>query len=529
MDEDGGAKFPWCTRGSGGEAMGPQWYDEKAGVKAESVSFASKQITLSSGVTLSYKTLLIATGVRARVIDGIRSGSTWSECHSGDINPDTMSIVDPRRYGFGSTHTVRDMGDALKLVEAFSRIEDDSQKTCYDPIVVVGGGFIAMELAAAISMYSEDNHVTVVMKGEHFLEGVFNKEMSEFYERHLSQKFGVRFARNFRVTDLWSTASSGAYCSLDGPAMDLHKTRERVFEPTPSQFTECRGVILEDVNNPSDSDIRLPARFVVFGVGSEPNTEWLGGGLEMTAGGYVKVNENCETSEEGVYAIGDVAVVDRGGELERTGHVDAARKMARHVAKVARGEFVESGGMDHIPYFYSRVLDLSWKFWGSSECHEIVTIGLGKAGKDEGAEGKTWAAFYLRDGIIVGVLLNGGSDEQNAKLEGVIRAEAKVASGKKLAKCSIDEILKDPHLLTPPTLGLGEFHAETDPDEVREAFSAFEDESGSGLMKSEDLESLMKMLGADWDKEELADAVTALDEEGKGVVDLESFVGWWCN
>ena len=72
------------------------------------------------------------------------------------------------------------------------RVEDDDQKTSYDPIVVVGGGFLAMETAAAISMHSPDNHVTVVMNGDHFLEGVFTREMSEFYERHLSQKFGVR-------------------------------------------------------------------------------------------------------------------------------------------------------------------------------------------------------------------------------------------------------------------------------------------------------------------------------------------------
>jgi hypothetical protein len=238
---------------------------------------------------------------------------------------------------------------------------------------------------------------------------------------------------------------------------------------------------------------------------------------------------------EDVYAIGDVCVIEKGGteggKLEATGHVDAARKMAKHVAKVVRGEFVESGGMDHVPYFYSRVLELSWKFWGSSEADEVVTIGLGGSGEDvEGVEGSScWAGFYIRDGVIVGVLMNGGDEEQNAKLEGVVKAEARVISGKKLGKCEINDILNDPHLLTPPPLGLGEFHAETEEEEVREAFAVYEDEAGSGLMRSEDLEALMKALGADWDKEEMADALGALDEEGKGVVDVESFVAWWCN
>ena len=253
-----------------------------------------------------------------------------------------------------------------------------------------------------------------------------------------------RFARNFRVNGLWSPESFGTFCSLDGPAMDLHKTRERVFEPSPKQFTECRGVILEDVNNPEDNNIRLPARFVVFGVGECPNSEWLGDGLDTTAGGYVKVNENCETSVEGVYAIGDVAVVERGGGAEgyaRTGHVDAARKMASHVAKVVKGEFVEAGGMDHVPYYYSRVLELSWKFWGSSDCNEIVTIGLGGGEDGEGPEGKTWASFYVREGVVVGVLLNNGSEEQISKCERFVRARAEVLNTKKLEKCSVDEIL----------------------------------------------------------------------------------------
>lgn len=73
-------------------------------------------------------------------------------------------------------------------------------------------------------------------------------------------RFSSRFARNFRVTSLWDTSSTGAFCSLDGPAMDLKKTRERVFEAASEQFTECRGVVLRDTKNPEDDDIRLPAR-----------------------------------------------------------------------------------------------------------------------------------------------------------------------------------------------------------------------------------------------------------------------------
>ena len=36
---------------------------------------------------------------------------------------------------------------------------------------------------------------------------------------------------------------------MDGPAMDLKKTRERQFDACPKQFTDCRGVILRDVGD----------------------------------------------------------------------------------------------------------------------------------------------------------------------------------------------------------------------------------------------------------------------------------------
>ena len=87
-----------------------------------------------------------------------------------------------------------------------TRVEDDDQETCYWPVVVVGGGFVAMEAAAVIASKCDDLHVTVILNNDHFMGGkggVFDKEMSEFYERQLSQRFGVRFARNYTVTGLW--------------------------------------------------------------------------------------------------------------------------------------------------------------------------------------------------------------------------------------------------------------------------------------------------------------------------------------
>lgn len=41
--------------------------------------------------------------------------------------------------------------------------------------------------------------------------------------------------------------------------------------------------------------------------------------------------------------------------------------------------------------------------------------------------------------------------------------------------------------------------------------------------------AVMKELGADWDGDELADALDALDPSDSGSVNLSDFVKWWSN
>lgn len=41
--------------------------------------------------------------------------------------------------------------------------------------------------------------------------------------------------------------------------------------------------------------------------------------------------------------------------------------------------------------------------------------------------------------------------------------------------------------------------------------------------------TLMQELGADWDADELANALEALDPTDSGLVHLSHFVSWWSN
>lgn len=48
-------------------------------------------------------------------------------------------------------------------------------------------------------------------------------------------------------------------------------------------------------------------------------------------------------------------------------------------------------------------------------------------------------------------------------------------------------------------------------------------------VKRADMAAVMKELGADWDGDELADALDALDPSDSGSVKLSDFVEWWSN
>ena len=83
-------------------------------------------------------------------------------------------------------------------------------------------------------------------------------------------------------------------------------------------------------------------------------------------------------------------------------------------------------------------------------------------------------------------------------------------------------------MLTPPELGLGEFHAETDEDEVKEVFSKYEREPGCGFVEIRHVPDLMASLGADFNDVETKDALAALDDRKVGLVTFETFLSWWC-
>lgn len=232
--------------------------DLRLGVAAASLDTSARLVRLSDDATVRYDVLIIATGAAARP-------SPW--------NP-------PGVYQLRTLADSRNIAARLALGE---------------PIVVVGGGFIGTEIAAAAVQHGCD--VTVVDPLPEPMARLVGPEIAaSLVDLHVRNGAQVRFGVG--VMD------------IRGKAGDL-------------------TVELEDGSS-------LTASTAVVGIGSVPATDWLiGSGLKLD-NGVVTDSSLRSIGVDDVFAIGDVARWPHPGRgvHVRAEHWTNASDQARYVAKV---------------------------------------------------------------------------------------------------------------------------------------------------------------------------------------------------
>jgi len=132
-------------------------------------------------------------------------------------------------------------------------------------VLIVGGGDAAFENALILSETASE--VTLVHRGKNF------RARAEFIER-VGNHPKVEILTETIVREIIGTDE------LEVVKFENLKTGENFY---------------------------LPVDAMLIRIGVEPNTDFLHGKIELDEKGYIKVNNLCETSVEGIFAVGDVA------------------------------------------------------------------------------------------------------------------------------------------------------------------------------------------------------------------------------
>ncbi len=323
------------------------------GVRAEAIAPASRSIIFSDGTRQDYSQLILATGSRVRPLIGV---------------DDTLAGV----------HYLRTIVDAKRLAKELLPGKR---------VVVIGGGFIGLEIASAAAKLGLA--VTVVERQAALLERALPADIAAAVERmHRSRGIDVRLGAG--VSALRGTGRVSAVGLADG--------------------TE------------------LPADVVVIGIGIIPNTELAEGAGAESADGVV-TDEFGRTSVEGVWAAGDVTshynpVLGRRVRLESWQNAqNQAIAVARNVAG-ATGQPVNRGK----PVAYAEV---PW-FWSDQHGVNIQMAGMAVPGAEtvwrgDPAVGRAMAFSMVDERIVCATAFNSGGEIRFARK--LIESKTPVSAG----------------------------------------------------------------------------------------------------
>ena len=226
------------------------------------------------------------------------------------------------------------------------------QITPHKEIVLIGGGYIGLEVASA--MIELGLKVTILEAEERILQRVTSPEVSQFYNDYHSKK-GVRIICNAKVTNL--------------------NTENQMIN----------SVSLE-------SGESLAADIVLVGIGAIPNTQLAASiGLECDNG--IKTDQYCRTSIPNILAVGDCtssfnSLYNKEFRLESVPNALAQSKVAS--SSILGNELFNN----EMPWFWSDQYDLKLQMAGLSsgydECHII--------GDTDSAE---FIACYGKEGYLI--------------------------------------------------------------------------------------------------------------------------------
>jgi 3-phenylpropionate/trans-cinnamate dioxygenase ferredoxin reductase subunit len=288
----------------------------KTSTSVTAIDTAAHTVTTDQGETIGYDKLLLATGGRPR----------------------KLSIPGSDLTGIHYLRTIADV-DAIRDEFAEGR-----------RLVIVGGGYIGLEVASVAVKYGLEVHVLEME--ERILQRVTTPQMSAYYHQ-LHGGRGVHIHTATMVTGFSGDAAVDAVlCGDESIAADL----------------------------------------VIVGIGIIPNVEVVqAAGIECENG--IVVDDHCRTSAPDVYAAGDCTnhpnpLLDRRLRLESVPNAMEQARVA--AANMVGGDKVYAS----IPWFWSDQYELKLQMVGFSADGDTQVV---RGDMDANA----FAVFYLKDGKVV--------------------------------------------------------------------------------------------------------------------------------
>jgi 3-phenylpropionate/trans-cinnamate dioxygenase ferredoxin reductase subunit len=271
----------------------PQWFarnhvELRLGTIVRELNIERRLAVMQDGQVVEFRKALLATGCRPR-------------------RPQVAGAA------LGNVFYLNSVRDALAIRET-AAIEKQ--------VVVVGGGLIGLEAAAALT--ESKCKVTLLDRFPSLWRDRLDAESSQWLTNYF-EKHGVKLMLG----------------------QDLNGFEGKT--------------VLKNVQTKRGD--RFPAQMALVAMGAEPNLE-LVHNTPLSSPNGTPVNELLETDEKGIFAAGDIALFPDKifGGVQRVQHWENARDQGRIAGQNMTGK--KRVRFEAIPYFWSAMFDLHFEFIG---------------------------------------------------------------------------------------------------------------------------------------------------------------------
>ncbi len=271
--------------------------------------------------------------------------------HGGEYIYDKLLITtggSPRHLPFGEDYILY-----FRSFQDYQTLRDRSETG--EKFLVIGGGFIGSELAAALTMVGKK--VTMVFPEAAIAARNFPIDLSNFINQTYQEK-GITILAEDEIRSI----------QKEGKSYGITTKKGKTFE----------------------------VDGIVAGIGIEPNVALAKqAGIKVENG--IVVNEYLQTSLPDIYAAGDAANFYHSGleKRVRVEHEDNAVTMGKLAGNNMAGE---TRVYAHIPMFYSDLFELGYEAVGELKS-DLEMVEDWQDGFKKGV------VYYLADGRVRGVLL----------------------------------------------------------------------------------------------------------------------------